>query len=333
MAAKRIIIIGVTGSIGSQAVDVILSQPQAFRAVAVAARSSQAKCVQYARALGARAYVGEDAALAAIAENEADVCLVAALGPAAYAATVAAIGKGMDVALASKEVLVAGGRQVMEKARAQGVRIIPVDSEHSAIFQCLGAAAAPVARLTLTASGGPFLDGPADLDAVTPAMALKHPTWRMGRKVTVDSATLMNKGFEIIEAHYLFGVDPDRIEVVIHPESVVHSLVTFEDGATLAQLSPPDMRLAIQYALSAPARLSAHRATLDLAALGALTFRRPDENRFPTLGYARQALRLGEAALAALVAADEAAVEDFLALRIPFTGIFRQLAQSLDHRS
>ena len=248
---KRIVLLGATGSVGSGACDVVRAHPDAFKVVALAARANRAAADSLARALGARAYVGEDAALRAVEENDADLAFVATVGLSGLAPTLAAIEKGMTVALATKEVLVAAGALVTARAREKGVRILPVDSEHSAIFQCLQSPGrASVDRLVLTASGGPFLDGPADLSAVTPERALAHPVWKMGPKVTVDSATMMNKGFEVVEAHWLFGVPYDRIDVVVHPESVVHSLVTFTDGATLAQLSPPDMRVPIQYALS-----------------------------------------------------------------------------------
>ena len=323
---KRIILLGATGSVGTGVCDVVRAHPGEFKVVALAARTNRA-ADSLARAFGARAYVGEDAALRAVEENDADIVLVATVGLSGLAPTLAAIEKGIPVALATKEVLVAAGALVMSRAREKGVPVIPVDSEHSAIFQCLQASGRmPVARLVLTASGGPFRDGPADLSAVTPSMALRHPTWRMGPKVTVDSATMMNKGFEIVEAHWLFGVPYGAIDVAVHPESVVHSLVTFADGSTLAQLSPPDMRVPIQYALSWPDRLPAERAPLDLPALGALTFRAPDAARFPALDLVREAAAAGGAKLAALSAADEVAVARFLAGEIAFTDIVRLVA-------
>ena len=239
----------------------------------------------------------------------------------------------MDVALATKEVMVAAGALVLSCARASGARLIPVDSEHSAIFQCLqGRGGQEIARLTLTASGGPFLDGPDALDAVTPEQALRHPRWKMGPKVTIDSATMMNKGFEILEASAFFGVPPDHIDVVVHPESIVHSLVTFTDGATLAQLSPPDMRVPVQYALSWPNRLTAERRRLDLVSLGALTFRQIDARRFPCLRLARDAFRAGGVKPAALGAADEVAVSRFIGGDIRFTDIPR-LVEAAVHES
>ncbi|MBQ1429598.1 MAG: 1-deoxy-D-xylulose-5-phosphate reductoisomerase [Kiritimatiellae bacterium] len=331
--SKRIIILGCTGSIGSNAVDVVRTHPGDFKVVAVSALRSRERCEAFARELGARAYVGEGAALRAVEENDADVCLVATVGLSGLMPTLAAIGKGMDIALATKEVLVMAGELVSAEARAKGVRFLPVDSEHSAIFQCLasqaGAPADMVERLVLTASGGPFLDGPADLSTVTVEQALNHPRWKMGPKVTIDSSTMMNKGFEILEARWLFDVPVDRIDVVVHPESIVHSLVTFRDGATLAQLSPPDMRISIQYALSHPMRLPAERKPLDLAAIGALTFRRPDESRFPCLALVREACRAGGCAPAVLAAADEWAVDAFLKGRIGYTGIVRAIETAL----
>ena len=332
---KKIAILGATGSIGKNAVDVVLSHPDELQAVALSALSSREECEALARKLGAKAFVGEDSAIRAVEESDADLCLVATVGASGLKPTLAAIEKGMDVALATKEVLVMAGEIVMERVRRRGVSLTPVDSEHSAIFQCLqpygcGAKAKGLSKLTLTASGGPFLDSPKDLSSVTPDMALSHPRWKMGPKVTVDSATMVNKGFEIIEARWLFDVPPGRISVVVHPESVVHSLVTFDDGATLAQLSPPDMRIAIQYALLAPNRVAAVRESLDLARLGSLTFREPDESRFPCLAIARESLRIGGLAPAALSLADESAVRDFLEGRIRFTDIPAILEKAIE---
>ena len=329
---KRVIILGATGSIGASAADVVRTHPADFSVVAVTARSSRERAEALAAEFGARAYVGEDAALHAVEENDADVCLVATVGLSGLAPTVAAIRKDMDIALATKEVLVMAGELVTRLARERGVRILPVDSEHSAIFQCMqGSPRESVSSITLTASGGPFLDAPEDLSSVTPAQALAHPRWKMGPKVTVDSATMMNKGFEVIEARWLFDVPFDRIGVVVHPESVVHSLVTFSDGATLAQLSPPDMRVPIQYALSWPRRLPAERESLDLAATGALTFRAPDPGRFPCLRLVKEALAAGGCAPAVLAAADELAVARFLRGEIRFMEIGRTVERALEH--
>ena len=328
---RRVILLGATGSIGGSACDVVRTHPCEFKVVALAARSNLAAASMLGREFGAKVYCGEDAALRAVEENDADIVLVATVGLSGLKPTLAAIAKGMTVALATKEALVSAGAIVMKAAAAAGVSVLPVDSEHSAIFQCLqGAdAARDVSRLVLTASGGPFLDRPADLDGVTPAEALNHPSWRMGPKVTVDSATMMNKGFEIIEARWLFDVPADRIDVVVHPESIVHSLVEFSDGATLAQLSPPDMRVPIQYALSWPSRLPAERARLDLAATVALTFRAPDERRFPALALARAAINAGGSKTAAMSAADEVAVARFLAGEIKFGDIVRIAADAV----
>ncbi len=344
--AKRIIILGVTGSIGRNAVDVVLTHPDDFSVTAVAALKSREACEELARQLGAKAYVGEDAASRAVEENEADICLVAPVGLSGLKPTLLAIEKGMDIALATKEVMVMAGELVTAKAREKGVRFLPVDSEHSAIAQCLGGlemsvrrtdattgsgfSGRGIERLILTASGGPFLDEPADLERVTVAEALHHPRWKMGPKVTIDSATMMNKGFEILEARWLFDVPVERIDVVVHPESIVHSLVTFTDGSTLAQLSPPDMRVAIQYALSAPERLPATRAKLDLPALGALHFRAPDPVRFPCLRLVKEACAKGGCATAVLAAADEWAVGEFLAGRLGYGGIARAVESCLD---
>ncbi|MCR5414624.1 MAG: 1-deoxy-D-xylulose-5-phosphate reductoisomerase [Kiritimatiellae bacterium] len=330
---KKIAILGVTGSIGGNAVDVVLSHPEAFKVTAVSALKSREACEEAARKLGAKAYVGEDAATRAVEENDADICLVATVGLSGLKPTLAAIEKGMDIALATKEVMVMAGELVTSAAKRKGVKFLPVDSEHSAIWQCLAGTEGngAVDRLILTASGGPFLDAPSDLSAVTPAQALNHPRWKMGPKVTVDSSTMMNKGFEILEARWLFGVPVDRIDVVVHPESIVHSLVTFTDGATLAQLSPPDMRVAIQYALTGPKRLRSERARLDLAALGALTFRKPDPVRFPCLELVKASARAGGCASAVLAAADEWAVDAFLSGRIPYTGIAKTVEEVLEH--
>ena len=327
--ARRIIILGATGSIGTSAVDVVRTHRDDFTIVAVSAFSSKEKCEAIAREFGAKAYVGENAALRAVEENEADICLVSTVGMSGLRPTVAAIAKGMDIALATKEVMVMAGEFVTAMARRKHVRFLPVDSEHSAIFQCLQGKGA-VERLILTASGGPFLDAPDDLSGVTVAQALNHPRWKMGPKVTIDSSTMMNKGFEILEARWLFDVPVADIDVVVHPESIVHSLVTFKDGSTMAQLCPPDMRVPIQYALTWPERLPAERAKLDLAALGKLTFREPDPVRFPCLGLVRQACEAGGCATAVLAAADEWAVDAFIKGKIGYTDIACTVAEALE---
>ena len=280
--------------------------------------------------------VGDDAAVRAVEENDADICLVSTVGLSGLKPTLAAIEKGMDIALATKEVMVMAGELVTTAAAKKGVKFLPVDSEHSAIFQCLPHTSSHfplpsslINKLILTASGGPFLDKPDDLSTVTVAQALNHPRWKMGPKVTIDSSTMMNKGFEMIEARWLFNVPIDKIDIVVHPESIVHSLVTFVDGATLAQLSPPDMRVAIQYALTHPNRIKAEREELDLARLGSLTFRAPDPKRFPCLNLVREACNLGGCAPAILASADEWAVEQFLKGSIGYIDIAKSLERCL----
>lgn len=327
---KRLILLGATGSIGSSTAAVVREHPDDFKIVAVAALHSKEACEALATEFGARAYTGADAALRAVAENDADICLVATVGLSGLEPTLAAIEKGMDIALATKEVMVMAGELVTTAARKKGVKFLPVDSEHSAIFQCLQGGDGVVDRLILTASGGPFLDAPADLGSVTVEQALNHPRWKMGPKVTIDSSTMMNKGFEVLEARWLFDVPVEKIDVVVHPESIVHSLVTFPDGATLAQLSPPDMKVAIQYALSVPRRLPSVRERLDLAALGKLTFRAPDPVRFPCLRLVKEACQRGGCATAILAAADEWAVAKFLARQIGYTGIVRAVEMALE---
>jgi 1-deoxy-D-xylulose-5-phosphate reductoisomerase len=281
---------------------------------------------------------GDDGVAALALESGADIVVCAVVGTAGLRPVMAAVEAGTDVALATKEVLVAAGESVTAACARTGARLLPVDSEHSAIFQCLGAGVgrppfpagflAQVDRLVLTASGGPFWDKAGmDLSSVSADAALKHPRWRMGKKVTVDSATLMNKGLEIMEAHWLFGLPLDRIDTVIHPESIVHSLVQFKDGNMLAQLSPPDMRFAIQYALTFPDRPAGGLQALRLDELGALHFARTDTVRFPCLGLAREAAGRGGTMPAVLNAANEAAVEAFLAGHLRFPGIWDTVAR------
>jgi 1-deoxy-D-xylulose-5-phosphate reductoisomerase len=355
---KRIALLGSTGSIGRATLDVVArlrATGMAIDVVALAARRNVAALAAQVRAFrpaAAALFLAEDAdalreavpgwegevfsgsgALERIASAfEADLVVIAVEGFAGLAPTLAALRAGADVALATKEALVAGGALVVDAAARGRRRLLPIDSEHAAIFQCLdGRPAADVARLWLTASGGPFRRMPAEaMTRVTPEDALRHPTWRMGPKVTVDSATLMNKGLEIIEAHWLFGVPPDRIDVVVHPQSIVHSCVEFVDGSVLAQLAPPDMRLPIQSVLTYPRRVPHAVARLDLRALGSLDFEPPDEERFPCLGLAREALRRGGTASAALNAANEAAVRLFLDGRIGFTAIAPAIRRALD---
>lgn len=328
---KKLIILGATGSIGMNAIDVVRTHPGEFKIVALSALRSREKCEALAKEFGALSYVGEDAAVRAVEENDADICLVSTVGVSGIKPTLIAIEKGMDIALATKEVMVMAGELVTTKAKAKGVKFLPVDSEHSAIFQCLkGWDVSEVDRLILTASGGPFLNGPEDLSKVTVEEALNHPRWKMGPKVTIDSSTMMNKGFEILEARWLFDVPVRNIDTVVHPESIVHSLVTFKDGATLAQLSPPDMRVAIQYALSYPLRLKSERETLDLAKLCSLTFRAPDPKRFPCLRLVKEACEMGGCATAIMAAADERAVAEFLAGKIKYTDIAAFIEKCLE---
>ena len=352
---RRIAILGSTGSIGCSALSVVAAHPERLEVVGLAAgRNVERFAEQVARvrpavvaladddALGRLqasgappadtvAGWGEDGLVAVATHPRVDLVLCASAGTAALGATLAAIEAGKTVALANKEVLVMAGRLMVEAARRRGVTILPVDSEHNAIHQCVdGRAPDDVVRYILTASGGPFRDRPAaDLEAVTPEDALRHPTWSMGPKITVDSATLMNKGLEVIEARWLFDAPPDRIDVVVHPQSVVHSLVELRDGSVIAQLGVTDMRLPIQYAFSYPERWPAPLPALDLAACGPLDFQRPDTGRFPCLGLAYHALRAGAAFPAVLNAANEVAVAAFLERRLPFTAIPRVIETTL----
>ena len=329
---KRIILLGATGSVGTGACDVVRAHPDEFKVVALAARSNRAAVESLAVAFGARAYVGEDAALLAVEENDADIVFVATVGLSGLAPTLAAIEKGITVALATKEVLVAAGALVMARAREKGVRIIPVDSEHSAIFQCLQAAGGnKPEKILLTASGGPFRTWEkARIEKATRAEALKHPNWNMGAKITVDSASMFNKGLEIMEARWLFDMTEDRIEVVVHPQSIVHSAIVFRDGAVLAQLGEPDMRVPIGYAMAFPERIETGVPAPDLFALGSLTFEKPDEEKFPALRMARECLRAGGAACTVFNGANEEAVAAFLREEIPFGEIAVRVERALD---
>ena len=358
---RRLAILGSTGSVGCTALDVVRhlkGRPGEVQVVALAGHANIPRLVEQVRehrpaavavgtAEGAarlrtgtsgwrgEILVGSQGLATLAAEAGADLVLVAVAGAAGLAPTVAALGAGKDVALATKEALVAGGALVTAAVQRTRARLLPVDSEHSAIFQCLdGRARHDVARLWLTASGGPFLRLPAAaLDAVGPAEALRHPTWAMGPKVTIDSATLMNKGLEVIEAHWLFGVAPEAIEVVVHPQSLVHSLVEFVDGSLLGQLGPTDMRVPVQYALTYPHRQPTPVARLDIRTITALSFEPPDAVRFPCLALAREALERGGTAPAVLNAANEVAVRLFLEQRIRFPDIPRLVRRVLDsHR-
>ncbi|MEN8181411.1 MAG: 1-deoxy-D-xylulose-5-phosphate reductoisomerase [Myxococcota bacterium] len=342
---KRLVLLGSTGSIGEQTLAVAEAFPERYRVVALAAGSKVAKLAEQvqrfrpervsvadeagARALreslpGATVEIGwGEEGLLAVAQHPADLVVAGLVGAAGLPPTLAAIEAGRDVALANKEVLVMAGALVLRQVHRHGVRLLPVDSEHSAIFQALqGQRPEDVARILLTASGGPFRTWPAERIArAGPEEALRHPNWAMGPKITVDSASLMNKGLEVIEARWLFDIDPERVDVVVHPESIVHSLVEFVDGQVLAQLGLPDMRAPIALALSYPERLPLGLPRLDLSALGALHFEAPDRKRFPCLDLAFEALSGGEAAPAVLNAANEVAVAAFLEGCIPFPGI------------
>lgn len=347
---KGISIIGSTGSIGTQALAVIDHLAGRFKVVGLAAGSrvdvladqagrfrpqvlsvpTEEAAVGLNRLLLERVpgYMPEIAwgerGLERVATYPtSEMLLTSVVGALGLKPTLAAIAAGKDIALANKETLVAAGELVMHAARRHGVKIVPVDSEHSAIFQCLvGEEPASVSRILLTASGGPFR-GRKDLSTVTKSEALKHPRWVMGTKVTIDSATLMNKALELIEAHWLFGLPLEKIEVVVHPQSIVHSAVEFVDGNTIAQLGPTDMRLPIQFALCYPERTETSVERLDLTRVGTLTFERPDTDTFPSLNYAREAVTMGGTMPAVMNAANEVAVERFLADQIPFAAIFR----------
>ncbi len=344
MQRKHIALLGSTGSIGTSALDVIARHGDRFRVSAIAASASidsmLAQITAFDPALacladpaaadelrrrlpaGSRTEVvaGEQGLLRAATMPEADVVLAAIAGSAGLQPTFAALQAGKDVALANKESLVMAGELMMAQARQSGCRIIPVDSEHSAVFQVLnGQGTEHISSIILTASGGPFLNtGSEELRRVTPAEALRHPRWNMGSKVTIDSASLMNKGLEVIEARWLFGIEPDRISVVVHPQSIVHSMVAFVDGTVLAQLSQPDMRGPIAYAFSFPERLESIMQPLDLVALGELSFFAPDTGRFPSLALAFRALRQAGLMPAVMNAANEIAVENFLAGNLAF---------------
>ncbi|HEY7075494.1 MAG TPA: 1-deoxy-D-xylulose-5-phosphate reductoisomerase [Solirubrobacteraceae bacterium] len=339
---KRLLILGSTGSIGTQALDVVERAGGEFELVGLSAGGSHEALLAQARRHGVRRVALSDPHAAAraaeawtagevlagpeglvrlVAESDADLVLNAVVGSAGLGPTIVALTEGIDVALANKESLVVGGELVTALAEATGARIIPVDSEHSALHQLIGAEApGTIDRLTITASGGPFR-GRDDLDSVTVEEALKHPTWAMGGKITIDSATLMNKGLEVIEAHHLFGTPYERIDVVVHPQSIVHALVSLCDGATLAHLGHPDMRVPIAYALHHPDRVDVPVPRLDLARVGTLSFEPPDEEAFPCLRLALEAGLAGGTAPCLLNAANEVAVHAFLAGRLSFTGI------------
>jgi 1-deoxy-D-xylulose-5-phosphate reductoisomerase len=330
-----------------RAADVLAGQAAMLRPAAVSVADERAASNLDLPA-GTTRVGGPDALEELATRDDVDLVVVGTSGVVSLRPVLAALAAGKVVATANKEPLVAGGHLVMPLARAQAAAraaidphdpfasplawLRPIDSEHSAIWQCLvGEAPGAIASLILTASGGPFLDAtPAELALVTPEQALRHPTWRMGAKITIDSATLANKGLEVVEARWLYDVEYDAIDVVIHPQSVVHSAVVFVDGSLKAQMGTPDMRLPIQYALTFPHRAASPATAPDLASIGALTFRTPDEGRFPALRIAREAGRIGSRATAALIAADEVAVARFLAGSLDFPGIPRLMEEAVD---
>jgi 1-deoxy-D-xylulose-5-phosphate reductoisomerase len=358
---KGLCILGSTGSIGRQCLCVVKNASDRFHIVALCAGKNlellarqvrdfvpklvvvgNSECIdplrERLRNLGVSPTVqvacGVSGQIEAATHSEVDTVVSASHGTTGLVATYKAIQAGKRIGLANKEVLVAAGELVTRAARERGAEILPVDSEHCALHQCLRSGShAEVRRLILTASGGPFLKTPRKhLDRITPEEALQHPTWKMGGRVTIDSATMMNKGLEIIEAHWLFGVPSEKIDVLIHPESVVHSMIEFRDGSVMAQMSVPDMRLPIQYALNYPDRLAMNGDSqgLDLIALSKLRFSAPDTRRFPCLDLAREALRKGGSLPCALNAADEVAVEAFLAHRLGFSDIPRVIERVLE---
>jgi 1-deoxy-D-xylulose-5-phosphate reductoisomerase len=346
---RKVLILGSTGSIGTQALDVI-GRSDDLQAVGLAAGRGWELAVEQARehrvpaialadpdaaarageGWSGRVLSGEEGVVELIAASGADLVLNGIVGAAGLGSTVVALTAGIDVALANKESLVLGGELIMALAEATGARLLPVDSEHSALHQLIGAEApGTVEKLVLTASGGPFR-GREDLSGVSVEDALAHPTWKMGGRITIDSATLMNKGFEAIEAHHLFGVPYGRIDVVVHPQSLVHSLIQLNDGSSLAHLGYPDMRVPISYALHFPERADVDVPQLDLAAAGALTFEAPDPGTFACLRLALEAGEAGGTAPCVLNAADEVAVAAFLDGRIPFTGIAAVIERVLE---
>jgi 1-deoxy-D-xylulose-5-phosphate reductoisomerase len=350
---RRIAILGATGSIGKSTLDIVERSPDRFEVAAVTAATNVdalaaiavrtgarfaviadpsllAKLRDLLAGSGCRAAAGEDALVEA-ASGDADIVLAAIVGCAGLRPVMASVEAGKTVALANKEALVTAGELMTRAAHSSGATILPVDSEHNAIFQCLaGSRRDDVQRIMLTASGGPFRTASAELiAAATPAQAVAHPNWSMGAKISVDSATMMNKGLELIEARYLFGIGSDRIDILIHPQSVVHSLVEFVDGSVLAQLGSPDMRIPIAYAMAWPERIATPVPKLDLASVGRLDFEPPDMHRFPALRLAREALDAGGAAPIVLNAANEVAVAGFLEERLGFAEIAGTVEEAL----
>jgi 1-deoxy-D-xylulose-5-phosphate reductoisomerase len=356
---KKVVLLGCTGSIGTSTVKVAEDLPDRIQLVGLAAGNNLELLLEQARkhrpeavcitdpqkakaakdALGnsAQVHCGAEGLVKLATLPAADIVLIAIVGTAGLQPALAAIRAGKDIAVASKEILVMAGEIVMREARKHGVRILAVDSEHSAIFQCLDEKpGSSVRNLWLTASGGPFRQTPkADFAGITVERALKHPSWVMGRKITIDSATLFNKGLEMIEARWLFDIEMERVKVVVHPQSVVHSMVEFVDGSIIAQLSTPDMCLPIQYALTYPARARSERVQTNLAKLGTLTFEEPDVERFPSLNLAREAGEVGGTLPAVLNAANEIAVDAYVNRKITFpeiTEIVRHTMESHEVR-
>lgn len=354
IVTRRIAILGATGSVGRSTLDLVQRDPEAFDVVALTANSDVAGLASAARAVRARfAGIGDpalgtalaealagtgietgagEAALIDAASRDAEWTMGAIVGCAGLRPVMAALEQGGLVALANKESLVSAGAIMMDKATASGATLLPVDSEHNAIFQCLAQGQlGAVRRIVLTASGGPFRTwSRQEMAAVTPERAVQHPNWSMGAKISIDSATMMNKGLELIEAHHLFPVGHDRIDILVHPQSVIHSMVEYVDGSTLAQLGTPDMRTPIAHALAWPARMAAPAERLDLAKIGSLSFEAPDPVRFPALALARSAVEAGGARPAILNAANEQAVAAFLARRIGFLDIAAIVGKVLD---
>ena len=351
---KNVVLLGSTGSIGTSTVKVAEDLPDQIRLLGLGAGNNvellldqtrkhqpeaisildpqKAKELQNALGTQTQVFSGTEGLVKLATLPSADIVLIAIVGTAGLQPALAAIRAGKDIAVASKEILVMAGEIVMNEARKHGVRILAVDSEHSAIFQCLDSKpAASVRKLWLTASGGPFRNTPKEEFAqITVERALKHPSWVMGRKITIDSATLFNKGLEMIEARWLFDIEMARVSVVVHPQSVVHSMVEFVDGSMLAQLSTPDMCLPIQYALTYPERSASDRVQTNLAKLGSLTFEEPDTNRFPALDLARRAGEIGGTLPAVLNAANEIAVDAFINQKINFPQISQTVRRTMD---
>ena len=353
-AARKVTILGSTGSIGCSTIDLIAREPDRFEVVALTANTNARLLAEQARRVGARLAVVADPArhralsdalgnsgidcasgaeaLVEAADRPADWVMAGIVGAAGLAPTLAAVRRGAVVALANKECLVCAGPLFMGEVAASGATLLPVDSEHNAIYQVFEAAAPEtIEKIILTASGGPFRETPMeDIARATPEQAVAHPNWDMGAKISVDSATMMNKGLELIEAHHIFGLPGERIEIVVHPQSIVHSMVAYIDGSVLAQLGTPDMRIPISYALAWPRRMTTPSERLDLAAVARLDFEAPDPARFPALGLARDALAAGGAAPTVLNAANEEAVREFLGGRIGFLDIVRVVGTVLD---